>query len=191
MSSLDKARETQLTNIQSKSGKSIDEIRALIAASGLDRHGEIRSMLMDKLSLGYGDANMLVHFALESDGQSAAEAAGASGDAVLDEIYAGAKSALRPIHDALLAIAAGFGPFEIVPKKGYVSLRRQKQFAMVGPGTRGRLELGLNMKGVDATPRLTVVPPGGMCQYKVFLTSLEEADQEVAAWLRTAYDAAG
>jgi hypothetical protein len=35
------------------------------------------------------------------------------------------------------------------------------------------------------------LPPGGMCQYKMRLSSPEEVDAELAAWIRAAYDAAG
>jgi hypothetical protein len=61
------------------------------------------------------------------------------------------------------------GAFEIAPKKSYLSLRRKKQFAMIGPATNTRVEVGLNMKGVAATARLIEMPSGGMCQYKVTL----------------------
>jgi uncharacterized protein DUF5655/uncharacterized protein DUF4287 len=188
---LDKARATQIANIQKKTGKSLDELRKLIEKSGLTRHGEIRDMLKEKLGLGHGDANSLVHYALETDGQSAAEAKGASTTDVLDAIYAGPKEPLRPIHDALMKEIDRFGAFEIAPKKGYVSLRRKKQFAMIGPATNTRVEVGLNMKGVKGTDRLAALPPGQMCQYKVKLTSPREVDKELVAWIRTAYDAAG
>jgi hypothetical protein len=191
MSDLDKARQTQLDNIQKKTGKSLDEVRELIRTSGLSKHGEIRAMLMKELGLGYGDANSLVHFALASDAQSAAEARGLSAEDVLAEIYAGPKASLRPIHDRIMAGIDKFGPFEIVPKKGYVSLRRKKQFAMLGPGTKGRFEVGLNMKGAEASNRLEAMPPGGMCQYKVFLSSQDEVDQELLGWISQAYAAAG
>jgi hypothetical protein len=191
MSSLDQARETQLKNIQAKTGKSLDQLRTHIQRSGLAKHGEIRSMLMKEFGLGHGDANALVHFALQSDGQSAASAKGATTTDVLDEIYAGPKAGLRPIHDKLLSALTSFGEFEIAPKKGYVSLRRKKQFAMVGPGTKGRLEVGLNMKGVDGTERLLPQPAGGMCQFKVFLADAKEVDKELLAWLKQAYAAAG
>ena len=191
MSSLDQARETQLKNIQAKTGKTLAQVRAQIKKSGLSKHGEIRSMLMETYGLGHGDANALVHFALASDGQSAAAATGASADKVVDEIYTGNKAGLRPIHDKVMAAVEGFGEFEIAPKKGYLSLRRKKQFAMVGPGTKGRLEVGLNMKGVPATERLIAQAPGGMCQYKVFLTDAKEVDAELKGWLRTAYESAG
>ena len=84
-----------------------------------------------------------------------------------------------------------FGPFEIAPKKSYVSLRRKKQFATIGPPAKTRIEVGLNMKGVAATSRLNALPPGGMCQYKVNVTSSEEVDKELIAWIKQAYDSAG
>jgi hypothetical protein len=90
-----------------------------------------------------------------------------------------------------MAAITRFGDFEIAPKKGYVSLRRKKQFAMLGPATNTRFELGLNMKGVEPTERLQAQPPGGMCQYKVKLTDAAEVDAELVAWVRTAYDHAG
>jgi hypothetical protein len=148
-------------------------------------------MLQRDLGLGYGDANALVHYALQSDGTRAAQDAGLSAEAVLDGIYAGPKASLRPIHDALMAQIDQFGPFEIAPKKDYVSLRRKKQFAMIGPATKTRVEVGLNMKGIEATQRLVAQPAGGMCNYKVKVVGAEEVDAEMIAWIRQAYDSAG
>jgi hypothetical protein len=189
MSSLDQARDTQLKNIETKTGRTLAQLRTLLAGSGLAKHGELRSFAMEKLGLGYGDANTLVHLAKASDGQSAA--AGKSDAAVLAEIYADKKASLRPIHDALMAATTKFGEFEVAPKKGYVSLRRKKQFAMIGPGSATRVDVGLNMKAVAATDRLLAEKPGGMCQYKVKLTSPSEVDAELVGWIRQAYDAAG
>ena len=191
MDTLTRARETQLKNIQAKTGKTLAELRVLIEQSGLTKHGQIRQMLMDKLGLGYGDASMLIHFAQASDGQSAAEAAGATIEDVLAGIYTGSKAPLRPIHDRLMAPILKLGPFETVPKKGYVSLRRARQFAMIGPASKGRVEVGLNMKGVEPTARLEAQPPGSICQYKVFLTRPEEVDEELLGWIKRAYHSAG
>jgi hypothetical protein len=191
MSSLDKALETQLKNIQAKTGMSLDALYTLIRKSGLAKHGEIRDMLKRELGLGHGDANTLVHLSMKSAQAGAAgDVAPAAGD-VLDEIYSGAKAHLRPIHDRLMTAIQGFGPFEIAPKKGYVSLRRKKQFAMIGPATKTRVEVGLNMKGIEATPRLLALPAGGMCQYKVHVTEAGEVDPELIGWIRQAYDSAG
>lgn len=191
MSTVDKAYETQLKNIQTKTGKSLDELSAIVHQSGLTKHSEVREMLKRELGLGYGDANTLVHVVFQSDGERAAQAKGATTDDVLDELYAGAKAGLRPIHEQLMAAIAPFGPFEIAPKKGYVSLRRKRQFAMIGPATTSRVEIGLNMKGVPATERLTAQPVGGMCNYKVKVTATAEVDDELIAWIRLAYERAG
>jgi hypothetical protein len=188
MSSVDKAVATQLKNIQARTGKTLDELRAHVAQSGLAKHSEVRAMLMRDFGLGYGDANALAHAAK----QAPEAAAGApSPEDALAGMYAGSKAGLRPLHDAVMAAIAAFGPFEIAPKKTYLSLRRKKQFAMVGPGTKGRLEVGINARGLTSGARLAAQPPGGMCQYKVFLTEAAEADEELIGWLRQAYDAAG
>ncbi len=191
MSSLDQAVATQLSNIETKTGKSLAELTALVRQSGLSKHSEIRAMLINDLGLGYGDANTLVHYALQSDGERAAEAAGLGEDEVLDGIYAGGKAALRPFHDRLMEAIAAFGPFDIAPKKGYVSLRRKKQFAMIGPGAKTRVDLGMNVKGLAPHPRLIEMPAGGMCNYSVRLTDPGEVDDEVIGWVRQAYESAG
>lgn len=185
-----KALETQLRNIQSKTGKTLDQLSKIVQTSGLTKHGEIRDMLKRDLSLGHGDANTLVHYVLRSDGQSAAQTKGASAGDVLGEIYSGAKAGLRPIHDKVMSGIERFGPFEIAPKKGYVSLRRKKQFAMVGPATKTRVEVGLNIKGLKTNSRLKEMPPASMCQYKVALTDAQEVDKELFDWLKQAYDSA-
>ena len=188
MSSLEKAVQTQIENIQKKTGKSLDELSAIVRKSGLTKHGEIREMLKSTLGLGHGDANALVHAVMQSDGTRAAQ--GKSGDAVLDEIYSGAKAGFRPIHEALMKHIQKFGEFEIVPKKGYVSLRRKKQFAMIGPKTNTRFEVGINAKDFRKNSRLAEQPKGSMCNYIVSLTDVKEVDSELIAWLKSAYEGA-
>jgi hypothetical protein len=191
MNSVDKAVETQLNNIQLKTGKPLTELTAFIQHSGLTKHGEIREMLIRELGLGYGDANALAKYALKSTSEGTAETQGLAIESVVAEIYAGPKADLRPIHDRLMNEINGFGSFEIAPKKGYVSLRRKKQFAMIGPATKTRVEVGLNGKGLAPSPRLLEQPAGGMCNYKVNLTNASEVDAELVAWIKQAFDSAG
>ena len=188
---MDKAYATQLANIEKRTGKSLDALAALIRESGLTKHGEIRDLLKRDLGMGHGDANTLTHYVKQSDGTTAAAASGTGTAAVLDDIYTGAKAHLRPIHDRIMSSVTGFGAFEIAPKKGYVSLRRKKQFAMIGPATNTRVEVGLNMKDVKPTGRLVAMPAGQMCQYKVKISDATEVDQELLDWIRRAFDAAG
>lgn len=189
MSSLDKATQTQLDNIQKKTGKSLDELAAILRQSGLSKHGELRDYAKRELGLGHGDANMLVHTLLQSDGQRAAQ--GKSEAQVLDEIYSGPKAHLRPIHEKLMKEIVKFGEFDVAPKKGYVSLRRKKQFAMIGPKTNTRFEVGINAKGLKKNLRLLEQPKGSMCNYIVNLTNPDDVDSELIEWLKSAYEGAG
>lgn len=184
-----KALGTQLANIETRTGKSLAELATLLKATGLSKHAELRDHLKTTLGMGHGDANTLVHHVLGSLGGPAVAPEQVDGD-LLAEIYSGPRAGLRPVHDALMAAINTFGPFEVAPKKGYVSLRRKRQFAMIGPPTNTRVELGLNMKGVPATGRLIEQPAGGMCNYKVKLTQAGEVDAQLIAWVRTAYDSA-
>jgi hypothetical protein len=189
MSSLDKAVQTQLDNIQKKTGKSLAEIASIVQQSGLTKHGEICDMLKNTLGVGHGDANTLTHVILKSDGERAAE--GKPLETVLDEIYTGPKAGFRAIHEALMEHINGFGEFEIVPKKGYISLRRKKQFAMIGPKTNTRFEVGINAKDFNENKRLLEQPKGSMCNYIVNLTDVKEVDAELVAWIKSAYEQAG
>ena len=189
MTDVDKAVATQMANIEMRTGKSLTELTAIVKGSGLAKHGEMVAMLKSTLGMGHGDANTLVHFALKSDGQSAAQ--GLSAGQVLDGLYTGPKAALRPIHDKLLEAMQKFGDFEQAPKKTYVSYRRKKQFSTIGPATNTRVEVGLNVKKLTATDRLQELPAGQMCNYKVKLTDAKQVDAELIGWIKAAYDAAG
>ena len=98
MSSVDQAYETQVKNIQIKTGKTTDELSAIVHNSGLTKHTEIRDMLMRELGLGHGDANALVHYVLQSDGERAAKAKGATTDDVVSERLFGRQS--QPSSDS-------------------------------------------------------------------------------------------
>jgi hypothetical protein len=186
---MEKALQTQLENIEKKTGKSLQQLSDMVRKSGLSKHGEIRDMLKASLGLGHGDANTVAHIALQSDGASAAK--GKGDDAVLDEIYSGAKAPFRPVHDKLMKAIAKFGEFEVAPKKGYVSLRRKKQFAMIGPKTSTRFEVGINAKDLKGNSRLEAQPKGSMCNFIVKLTDAKEVDAELIGWLKAAYEGAG
>lgn len=98
-------------------------------------------------------------------------------------IYSGNKAGLRALHEALLQALAALGSFETAPKKAYVSLRRSKQFAMVGPATAKQIEIGLNCKTLPERPRL-IEKPGGMCQASTRIEAEAQIDAELIGWLR-------
>ena len=189
------AVQTQLKNVQAKTGKTIAELHIAVAATGLAKHGEKRSWLMAHCKLGYGAANMVANFIGKplpdlGAGAPAAVPPADAGDP-LDAIYAGAKAHLRPLHDAVMKVVQGFGDFEAAPKKSYVSLRRKKQFLMVGPATKDSVEIGLNAKDLPPHERLKVQPPGSMCNATTRIGSVAEVDALLKGWMKRAFDAAG
>ena len=192
------AVQTQLKNVQAKTGRTIAELHAAVAAADLAKHGEKRSWLMEHFKLGYGDANMVANFIGKplpelgvgaSKGKTPIEPV-ADADP-LDAIYAGAKAPLRPLHDAVMKVVQGFGDFESAPKKSYISLRRKKQFAMLGPATKDCVEIGLNAKDLPPHERLKAQPPGSMCNATTRVGSVAEVDALLKGWLKRAFDAAG
>ncbi len=196
MSEVQQAVAKQLANIVQRSGKSIAEWTEILQQSGLQKHSQLLALLKNEHGMTHGDANLVVHTAMKTDGASVAE--GLSYEELEQAMYVGPKAALLPTHQALMAMLRELGDFDIAPKKGYFSLRRSKQFAMLGPATNSRIELGLNMKNVTATERLLAQAAGGMCQYKIKFTQLSEVDAKVDAqayaelkhWLQLAYDSA-
>ena len=186
---------SQLRNIEARTGRSIAELQAAVAATGLAKHGERRSWLMQQLQLGYGDANAVVSFMgkpLPALGAcvDAAVSAAATGEP-LEAIYSGSKAALRPLHEALMEVLRGFGEFEVAPKKSYLSLRRKKQFLMVGPATKEALEIGLNVKTLPPDPRLKVMPSASMCAVTTRIGHVSEIDAALKRWMKAAFDSAG
>jgi len=189
MTDLNKAVETQMANIEKRTGRTIAELKAIVGKSSLAKHGELVKMLKTELGMGHGDANLVVHLALKAGGPEASPDPAAG--RVLDALYSGPRAHLRPIHDKLLLAMKKFGDYEEAPKKTYVSYRRKKQFAMIGPATNTRVEVGLNVKGLGTDERLLEQPPGRMCNYIVRLSEAGEADAALVGWIKAAYEAAG
>jgi hypothetical protein len=180
---VDAATRTMIDNIPAKTGRTLAEWFAALDAAGLPQHGKAMAFLKGEHGVSHGFANLIVTL----HRQRGTEAGPAD---LVDAQYAGAKAALRPLYDRLVAAAGALGSdVEIAPKKTGVSLRRAKQFAVIEAPSRTRIALGLNLRDVEATGRLLAA--GGMCTHRVDLGALEDIDAEVLGWLREAYDRAG
>jgi hypothetical protein len=81
------------------------------------------------------------------------------------------------------------GEVIIQARKTYVSLvTRRRTFARVQPTTRTRVDLGLRLEGQKPGGRLQPSRIHETMQVQIGLTSPEEVDDEVLAWLRKAYE---
>ncbi len=176
---------SMIANMPDKTGKPLEDWLAIVAKSGPAKHGEIVKLLKTEHDMTHGFANLVAHKARE-----AAEGSG-EGDLVASQ-YAGPKSALRPIYDAIADFVGSLGSdAELAPKKSYVSLRRSKQFGLVQPSTRTRVDLGINLKDVAPIGRLESSGSfNAMVSHRIRLETVEDVDDEVKDWLRIAYKSA-
>jgi hypothetical protein len=111
-------------------------------------------------------------------------------DELVDAQYAD-RPQLRPVLDAVLVAASGLGPVTAAARKTCVSLvSPRRTFAAVQPTTRSRVDLGLRLDGSSAGGRLLVAKniASGSINLRIALGGPGDVDDEVAGWLRRAYD---
>ena len=182
-SSPDEMANAMIRNMPEKTGKTLAQWLKIVKASKLAKHGEITKFLKSEHGMTHGFANLVAH-------QSLGQGSGAATGDLVGAQYSGAKADLKPIYDRLVKAVQKFGKdVEISPKKTYVSLRRNKQFGLIKPATKTRVDVGINLKGVKPTKRLQASKPNGMVSHQVSVTDVKEVDAQLTRWLKDAYDA--
>lgn len=171
---------TMLANIPEKTGKPLAEWITIVAASGHEKHGAILKFLKQEHGVSHGFANLIASKARET---------GEEVDLVAAQ-YSGAKEGLRALYEEISAFAQSLGSdVEVAPKRASVSLRRKKQFALITPATKTRIDLGVALKGEEPTERLETY--NAMCSHRIRLEVVSDFDDEAKAWVREAYDRSG
>ncbi len=174
--------QSMINNLKEKTGKTLPQWLKIARGSGEAKHGAIVKFLKTGHGVTHGYANLIAAKALEG---------GEPGDPV-EAQYSGGKEGLKPIYTAFVRAVKKLGKdVEISPKKTYVSLRRNKQFALIQPSTKTRVDVGLNLKGVRPAGRLESSGSfNAMCTHRVRLESKKDVDAELEQWLREAYERA-
>lgn len=179
---MDKALITMIENMPEKTGKSLEDWKKILNLKSFTKHGEAVKFLKVEHGVSHGFANTIV--TLSKDKNETPEE-------LLRNQYQG-KENLQPIYERLIEVVKKFGNDVIVtPKKGSVSIIRKKQFALIKPSTKTRIDLGLKLLGKDLTERLENSGPfGTMCTHRVQISSIEHVDKELKEWLTEAYEKA-
>jgi hypothetical protein len=179
---MDPQLKTMIENMPEKTGKSLEAWKDLLSTKSFDKHSEAVNYLKKEHGVTHGFANTIV--ALFRD-------TGASPDDQVKSQYQG-KESLFPIYEKLLEVVRDFGSdVQVVPKKTTVSLVRKKQFALIKPATKSRIDLGLKLREKEPSGRLEGSGPfGSMCTHRVRLSELSEVDPELRSWLEAAYEEA-
>ncbi len=181
---MDPAVLKMIDSLEKKTGKKLEYFTQLVNEKNFSKHGESVEYLKSEHGLGHGYANMVVHLAKENSSIHL------EGDDMLESQYKG-KEHFKPLYEQLIGFAKSLGKdVELAPKKAYMSLRRNKQFAILQPATKSRFEVQLNLKGYDSEGILEKInTPNSMCSHKISLTE-GPASEEVMGWLKKAYEQA-
>ena len=178
MTTVAQGLQSQIRNIEAEYSRSMDEWVTIIRASHLTKHPDVVAMLKTRFGLKHGAAHRVSLVAREKLGEHAPSPTMPAGE-------------VEDILDLLLARIDSLGnDVERAPKKGYVSLRRHKQFAMIKPGAKW-IDLGLILPGVPADDRLlSAVGWNALFTHRVRITRTADVDARVVAWLKQAYERA-
>jgi hypothetical protein len=175
--------EKMVASLGEKTGKTLDEWKAIVSAKGLVKHGEIMSLLKGEYGVSHGYANQI---ALRCKPEPAAEEA----KDPIEGIFA-KKEEAKELYDLLITKIMTFGPdVDLGPKKAYVSVRRSKQFAILQPAA-SRLDVGIHLPGTEPAGRLEASGSfNAMLSHRVKVSEPIAIDDELIGWLRAAYDRA-
>ncbi|GAA0859891.1 DUF5655 domain-containing protein [Aliiglaciecola litoralis] len=172
-------------NLVDKTGKTLSQWKAILAKQPFKKHGEYMAYLKGECGLTHGFANFITLKFREADAGSA------DPQQLVTEQYQG-KESLKPIYDYLDKYLRSLGDdVDVAPKKAAVSYKVKRQFALVQPSTKTRIDLGLKLNDVPHEGKLeTSGPFGTMCTHRVQLNEIADVDEQVLAWIKTAYQQA-
>ena len=176
---MDKALKTMIDNMPEKTGKSLIEWKNILKEKSFAKHSEGVKFLKTEYNVTHGFANTIVTLSKEDE----------SGSVDLVKSQYQGKESLMPIYTALITYLNSLGSdVTITPKKGSVSIIRKRQFVLIKPATKTRIDLGFKLKDKGITDRLESSGPfGTMCTHRVKISDVAEVDKELKDWIKEAY----
>lgn len=181
-----------IETLPAKTGRSLDQWIALLNRECPADENLRRTWLKEKHGLGTNSAIWLAERSLgRGAGEDSPEAYLRSAENYVNAMFAGPKSALLPVYNALMDAAYALGPeVRACPCKTIVPLYRNHVFAQIKPTTRTRIDLGLALG--DTPAEAPIIDTGGFAKkdritHRIPLSSPKEIDATVLRWLRRAY----
>lgn len=177
---MDQALKTMIDNMPEKTGKSLDEWKIILKEKSFGKHSEGVKYLKTEHNVTHGFANTIVTLSKEENNTS---------EDLVESQYKG-KESLFSIYKELITLVNSLGSdITITPKKESVSIIRKRQFVLIKPATKTRIDLGFKLKDKPITKRLEDSGPfGTMCTHRVRISKLAEIDDELKGWIKEAYD---
>lgn len=176
---MEKALQTMIDNIPVKTGKSLEEWKSILKNKTFSKHSEAVKFLKSEHNVTHGFANTIVTLSKND---------AASDEDLVAAQYKG-KEDLFSLYEQLISFVKTLGTdVTITPKKTSVSIIRKRQFLLIKPATKTRIDLGFKLKDKPTTERLGNSGPfGTMCTHRVQLTDINDLDNELKEWIKEAY----
>lgn len=170
-------------NMEKKTGKPIEAWIELVKATGLTSTKERMDWLKREHRLGRDTAMVIAEY---TDGKEPYDA-----EKLVAAMFQGPKSGLLPIYERLLDLGLALGDDVVAaPCSTYVPLMRKRQFVVIKPTTRTRLDVGFALPGVPAGGRLVEAKGLGSDRitHRIGLEAVDQVDADVERWLQVAYE---
>lgn len=182
-----------IETLPEKTGRSLDEWLALVKREGPPTEQERREWLKTKYKLGTNSAWWIAERSLgKGDEEDTPEAYLQTAEKYVEEMFSGAKAALRPLYDELLKLCLNFAPdVKACPGKTIVPLYRNHVIAQIKPSTQTRIDFGLALGELKGAGRL--IETGGFAKkdritHRIEIKALKDIDKEVERWFKVAYE---
>lgn len=179
---MEAALQTMVNNMPEKTGKSLEEWKKILKTKSFSKHSQGVNFLKKEHGVTHGFANTIVTLSKDKN---------LSEENLVENQYKG-KGSLFPIYEKLISEVKDFGEdITITPKKISVSIIRKRQFVLIKPATKTRIDLGLKLPNKPTTDRLDNSGPfGTMCTHRVKIKSVDDVDTELINWMKEAYEMA-
>jgi Domain of unknown function (DUF5655)/Domain of unknown function (DUF4287) len=184
--------QTTVAGMKQKTGRAMEEWIALVDKMGPVTEKERREWLQTKHGLGRNYASFIAEQSVGKGDDGTEETYLKQADEYVEKMYSGAKEALYPIFEALMALGRSMGKdVKVCPCQTMVPFYRKHVFAQIKPSTNSRIDLGLALKDTKVPKRL--IDTGGLAKrdritHRIEIMSLKDIDAEVKKWLKTAYE---
>jgi hypothetical protein len=184
--------QSSLAALKQKTGRTLAEWIKFVNKEGPATEKERRAWLKAEHGLGMNYAWWIAEQSLGKGDDGTPETYLKNAEEYVQKMYSGAKEALRPIFDELLALGRSMGAdVKVCPCQTMVPLYRKHVFAQIKPTTRTRIDLGLALKDTKVPKRL--IDTGGFAKkdritHRIEITSPKDIDAEVKKWLKIAYE---
>lgn len=184
-------------SLPDKTGRSLDQWLAHIRRAGPRDEQAARAWLRDAHGLGTNSAWWLAERAFAKPGATwddDPEQYLVMAARYVEEMFAGAKSGLRPPYERLIELARSIGKdVKACPCKTMVPLYRNHVIAQLKPSTRTRLDLGLALAKHKGKLPARLIDTGGLAKkdritHRIEISSVDDIDSGVEKWLKIAYD---